>query len=265
MSAQIHALRQLIAEQFPDARPLVERDAHRLADPVTSGIATLDAAFPGGGLPRGKLTAWAPATGAAAVLRAACRAVVARRERAAWVDASRTVTFAWDTSPGPVRGQRVREAGSAASTTPAASPLIVHPTDRINALRAAELLLRSGAFALLVLDGAEPVGTETVRLTRAARDGGGALVVLTERASMAALRVSSRLDPHGVRWRRSPFGDPATPIDVRVRVQVRALGWNARAEVVFPVAAYDLRCALEPGGADRRGSSLRSSAERNGG
>jgi hypothetical protein len=138
----------------------------------------------------------------------------------------------------------------------AALPLLIHPRDRIHALRCAELVLGSGAFALVVLEpppGEEPWGTETVRLARAARDGGAALVVLTERGSMAALRVTSRLLPHGVRWRHGPFG-PAAPADVRAEVRARALGWNARAEVTLPVAAYALRDALDPGGGDRRGA-----------
>lgn len=121
------------------------------------------------------------------------------------------------------------------------------------ALRCAEALLASGAFALVVLDGAEAVGTETVRLVRAVREGGGAFVALTERGSMAALRITSRLDPHGVRWRPGPFGDPAELVEVRAEVRVRALGWNARAELRFPVMRYDLRDALEPG-PDRRGA-----------
>ncbi|MGH7719766.1 MAG: hypothetical protein ACREON_13105 [Gemmatimonadaceae bacterium] len=247
MSAQLHALRQFIAEQFPNARPLVERDAHRLADPIATRISALDRALPGGGLPRGKLTAWSAATGAAAILRATCRGVIAGGERAAWVDALRTLTFGWAAA--------VTKADSAVQAD--GVPIIIHPADRVNALRATELLLRSGAFALVVLDGAEPIGTETVRLTRAARDGGGALVVLTECASMAALRVSSRLDLHGVRWRRGPFGDPAAPVDMRAEIRVRALGWNARATISFPVAAYDLRCALEPDSTDRRGARSR--------
>jgi hypothetical protein len=136
-------------------------------------------------------------------------------------------------------------------------PLVVHPADRVSALRCAELLLKSGAFALVVLDvlgmapRAEPMGTETVRLARATREGGGAFVVLTPSGSMAALRVAAKLDPHGVRWRRGPWGEPALPAEARIEVRARALGWNAVARIVLPVAPYDVRCALEAG-PDRR-------------
>lgn len=231
MPAEVLALRQLLADRFPNAKPLGERDANRLAQAVGTGFTSLDLALPHGGFPRGKLTVWAPAGGATAVLRSACRGVIANGERAAWVDASGTLTFGWTDQ----------------------APLVVHAGNRTSALRCAEVLLRVGAFALVVLDGAEPLGTETVRLAGAVRDGGGAFVVLTERGTMAALRIASSFTPDSVRWRAGPFDGPAAPIDVQAEVRVRALGWNARAKVLFRVKSYDLRDALEPGAADRRG------------
>lgn len=256
MSAELRALRQLIAERFPDAAPLAGRDALRVARPVSTGFPELDRALPGGGLPRGKLTAWAPEGGAAAVLRAATRAVIASGERAAWVDGARTAMAGW------AEGARCRATDRGWREWSDGLPLVIHPEDRTSALRCAELLLRCGAFALVVLDvtglasRAEPMGTETVRLARAVREGGGALVVLTPSGSMAALRIAARLDPGGVRWRRGPWGDPAVPAEARIEIRARALGWNASARVVLPVAPYDLRCALEPG-ADRRNAGRR--------
>ena len=261
----LRALRRLLAEQYPDAQPLVERDrvngaegvaprAGRFALPLSTGIGALDAVFPGGGLPRGKLTAWAPEGGAASLLRSACRAVLAAGERAAWVDATATRSAAWMAAWGASGGSRgVLHVPPPA--TPELIPLLVQARTRLDALRCAEYLLRSAAFALVVVDpppGEPPQGTETVRLTRSARDGGAALVVLTERGSMAALRVASRLLLRGVRWRHGPFG-PAAPVAVRAEVRARALGWHARVEVPLTVAAYDIRDALEPG-RDRRGA-----------
>jgi hypothetical protein len=249
----VRALRALLAEQYPDARPLSERDAAATAPPVRTGFEALDAALPGGGLPRGKLTAWAPAGGATGVLRSACRAVLAAGERAAWVDATGTRSAAW-TASWRAAPELTPLAGPPDLAAP--RPLLVESDDRTDALRCAEHLLRAGAFALVVLEppaGGAPEGTETVRLTRAARDGGSALVVLTERGSMAALRVTSRLDARGVRWRHGPFG-PAAPVLVRAEVRARALGWHGRATVALAVAGYDLRDALEPG-RDRRGSA----------
>lgn len=144
-------------------------------------------------------------------------------------------------SPGP-RGE------------PRLQPLLVHPPDRLTALRGAELLLRSGAFGLVVLEGAEAIGTEIVRLTRSARDGGGAFVALTPATSMAALRITSRLITHGASCQSDPFGEPAVFRSVRAEVRARSLGWNAKATLRFRVAPYELRHALEPG-VDRRGAS----------
>lgn len=218
----------MLARQFPDAMPL----AHRTREQVPSGVALLDGILPGGGFPRAKMSAWAPRGGVTSILRAACRATTVAGERAAWVDGDGTVAGAtWDEGP-----------------------LLLRPKTRRHALRAAEELLRCGGFALLVVAGVEPQGTETVRLTRAAREGGSALVLVTPHASMSALRIESRLLPHSWRWRRTPFGDPAEARDVRVRVRTRALGWNATTELAIPFTAHELRLSLDAELADRRGA-----------
>jgi hypothetical protein len=225
--ASVAALRALISQRFPDAAPII----HRSTEPVASGVGELDRILPGGGFPRGKLSIWEPNGGVSAVLRAACRTTLANGERAAWIDAAGVIIGpAWEDGP-----------------------LLFRPKDRIHALRGAEELLGSGGFSLVVLTGAESQGTETVRLTRAARDGGGALVALTTGVSMASLRLTSRLLPHSYRWRRDPFGDPAEARLVVMRVRARALGWNAATEFPIAVMHTDLRSALEPGLADRRG------------
>jgi hypothetical protein len=194
------------------------------------GVPGLDRAFPGGGLPRGRLTAWMPQGGAMAILRATCHALLAAGERSAWIDGSGTTGPFW------IEG-----------------PLLVRPAERINALRWGEGLLRCGGFALVVLAGVEPQGTETVRLSRASHEGGGAFVALTTSATMAALRVTSRVLPHSYEWHRGPFADPAAARTAAIDVRVRAPGWNEGARVVLPVTPYDLRLSLDPGLADRRG------------
>lgn len=227
-ATDLDELRALLAKQFPDALPI----AHRTRAQVATGVGPLDGILPGGGFPRGKLSVWAPGGGATAILRATCRATTVAGERAAWLDGDRTVAGAlWDDGP-----------------------LLVRPKTRRHALRAAEELLRCGGFALLVIAGLQPQGTETVRLTRAAREGGSALVIVTPIASMSALRVESRLLPHSWRWRRTPFGDPAEARDVRVRVRARALGWNAHTELAIPFTAHELRLSLDAELADRRGA-----------
>lgn len=227
MSTSVAALRALIQQKFPEATPLT--GGARTTEHVATGIAPLDEILPNGGLPRGRLSVWAPHGGVTAILRASCRALVAAGERAAWIDGDHTVAGAfW-----------------------ADGPYLVRPQTRIHALRAAEELLRSGGFSLLVLAGCDPQGTETVRLTRAAREGGAALVAIGDHASMASLRLTSRLLRY--HWRRSPFGDPADARDVTVQVSARAVGWNTRTDFPIPVTHHELRLSLEPALADRRG------------
>jgi hypothetical protein len=227
MSDRNAAVRALIENQFPDAIPVI----HRTAEPVATGIEVLDAILPGRGLPRGRLTVWMPQGGATAVLRAACHTTVAQGERAVWIDGLGTVA-------GPFWEE---------------GPILVRPRNRKHGLRGAEELLRCGGFALVVIAGIEPEGTETVRLSRAAREGGGALVTLTTHASMASLRMTSQILRDTYRWRKTPFGDPAEAQDVMIRVRARSLGWNRSAEFAVPVVPYDLRMSLDAGLVDRRG------------
>ena len=225
--AELRALRTLIEQKFPDAMPL----ARRTVRPAATGIAELDRALPGGGFPLGKLSACEPRGGSTSILRAACLATVTAGDRAAWIDGSLTITGAyWDDGP-----------------------LLVRPRGDTHAVAAADLLLRSGGFRLVVLAGTELQGADCVRLVRAAHEGGGAFVALTERATMAALRLAVRIAPDAYRWHHDPFGDPAEAHDVRLHAEVRALGWNKRAEFTLPVQSHELRLSLDPGLTDRRG------------
>src|SRR4051812_38045194 len=226
-AAALSSLRSLLEQRFPDATPLT----HQTVEQVPSGIAALDRCLPAGGFPRGRLSVWAPLGGATAILRASCYSVVLGGERAAWIDGEHMLT----------------------SNSWIDGPALLKPLTRRHALRAAEELLRSGGFALVVLSGTEPSGSEAVRLSRAAREGGTALVSLTTAAAMSSLRVSSQLDPRAYRWRRTPFGEPAVVHDVLVRVRARAMGWNAHSQFLVPVLHHELRLSLEPGLADRRG------------
>jgi hypothetical protein len=231
--SNVLAVRQLLEQRYPDATPLTQR----VAPAVPTGLAALDEILPGGGLPRGKLTAWHTEGGAAAMLRVTCRAVTGGGERAAWIDGT-----------GPLGFEPKGTGGT----------LIVRPTSPRHALRSAEVLLRSGGLALVVLAGAEPDSTAAVWLARAAREGGAALVTLARQTSVAGLRVSSRFLPHGYSWAPDPFGDPAAPRDATIEIRVRALGWNTRATIVLPVMPYELRLSSDPGLADRRGSERRT-------
>ena len=220
-------LRELLESRFPDATPLT----HRTADPVATGIMELDKILPGKGLPRGRLTVWLPKGGATAVLTAACRQTVSSGERSAWIDGM----------------------GNVSGTFWEEGPLLVRPRSRKTALRSAEELLRCGGFSLVVLSGIEPEATETVRLSRAAREGGGAFVALTSHSSMASLRLKSRILPRGYDWDPTPFGEPGELRRARIQVEALSLGWSAKAEFPIPVATIDMRLSLSAGIVDRRG------------
>lgn len=229
MSAQVAALRELLQNRFPGAVPLPERGAGAVA----TGIEALDGAFPEGGLPRGRLTAWAPGGGAAAVLRSACREVVERGERAAWVDGGgRVAGEAW---------------GNEA--------LLFRTSGGVEALECAETLVRSGGFALVVLTGTRTGDAERVRLTRVVREGGSALVTVDSGGFMAAMRVTTRIGAGDYLWRPDPFGEPADLDSVLVRARVTAVGWSADAEFSLTVSSHDLRLSLEPALGDRRGAA----------
>src|SRR3954469_20189594 len=227
-AAALSSLRSILEQRFPDATPVT----HRSAEQVASGISQLDRALPSGGFPRGRLSVWSPLGGATAILRASCYTVTMAGERAAWVDAEHMVT----------------------SNSWLDGPVLVKPVTRRAALRAAEEILRSGGFALVVLSGADPQGQEAVRLTRAAREGGAAFVSLTNASALSTLRVSSSLDPRGYQWHRTPFGEPAVAHDVLVRVRARAMGWNAHTQFLVPVLHHELRLTLEQGQPDQRGT-----------
>ena len=224
----LSSLRSLLEQRFPDATPLT----HRTAEQVASGISQLDRCLPAGGFPRGRLSVWSPLGGATAILRASCYTVTAQGERAAWIDGEHMLT----------------------SNSWLEGPVLLRPATRRAALRAAEEILRSGGFALVVLSGTDPQGQEAVRLTRAAREGGSALVSLTTASALSSLRVSSSLDPKGYQWHRTPFGEPAVAHDVLVRVRARAMGWNAHSQFLVPILHHELRLSLEPGIPDRRGT-----------
>ncbi|HLU24456.1 MAG TPA: hypothetical protein VKZ58_01935, partial [Longimicrobiales bacterium] len=102
--------------------------------------------------------------------------------------------------------------------------------------------------------GVEVVGTDGVRLSRAAREGGGAFVALSGGVPVAALRLASAFVPERFRWRRGPFGEAAELEAVVVRVKVSSMGFSSQVEFPLPVANHEYRLALDPGLADRRGA-----------
>jgi hypothetical protein len=233
--AQVLALKEALEKRFPDAQPV----AYRTGGAIATGTAALDAMLPAGGLPRGRLSLWVPGGGATALMHAAVQAVAQRGERTAWIDGAGTIAGdSWE-----------------------AGPMLLKPEGELEALVCAEELLRSGGFGLIVLSGAgKSFTSEDVRLSRAAREGGGAFVALANTSTVAQLRVSSRIGPEGYRWKLNPFGEPVEPVEVRVQVEAQAMGWSGRCMVTLPVASYAYRTAPAWQLTDRRGAKAKTRA-----
>ncbi len=147
---------------------------------LPTGVAALDAMLPGGGVPRGRLTELlAPAgLGKTTIARALVAATIRGGGGVAWIDATRTLD------------PRDWAAESAAYD----ALWVVRPGESSRGPWCADLLLRSAAFALVVLDGAPVLPRAVaVRLTQLARESDAALLLLGEgtRASEVggALRV----------------------------------------------------------------------------
>jgi hypothetical protein len=226
----VSQLREVLADQFPDAQPLVYRTAAALA----TGIEALDRLLPGNGLPRGQLTVWRPGGGATAVLRAACVSTVGRGERAAWVDTGGQIPGDdWPTGP-----------------------LLVRPAGPGEALECAEELARCGGFGLVVLGvGAREI---PVRLGRAIREGGGVLVAVSPDVSQGRLRFESRLMAEAWSWKDGPFGEPSQVESASLEVSAWTLGWSGQTQFRLPVISHSPRLALDPLLVDRRGAPRRA-------
>jgi hypothetical protein len=137
----------------------------------------------------------------------------------------------------------------------------VRPGTEREALGSAEELLRSGGFTLVVLGGGgREAGREAVRLSRAARAGGAAFVLIAHEAAVTHLRVASRIQPDGYRWRCDPFGGAVEAMAVRVEVEASSLGWSGRTSFELPVRTHGARLSPEPQLVDRRGAKRRLEA-----
>ena len=135
-----------------------------VAPGLPTGLGALDDALASGGLPRGRLTEVVGASGKLTLLRQVVGAAVARGEWVAYVDASRTLAPRDWTEFG-------------------AHLWIVRPPVAAQAAWCADVLLRSAAFSLVVLDSAPPISRAiAVRLTGLARESNAAFVVVGDGA-----------------------------------------------------------------------------------
>jgi len=161
---------------------VVERERPRDDPSLPTGLAALDAML-GGGLPRGRLSELqAPrGQGRTTMMRAMVAHTLATGRWVAIIDAQRTLAPAdWarlsspaatgpgaiGTTPAPSRG--VPLAGSELETSRLA---VIRPADPAKAPWCADVLLRSGAYAMVILDGVPALPRNVIlRLTRLAHD-----------------------------------------------------------------------------------------------
>jgi hypothetical protein len=151
---------------------------------LATGLRTLDSALPLGGLPRGRLTelVGAPGAGKTTVVRHIVERAVRDGWCVAYIDATRTLA--------------PRDWAHINTLNPRASDnlWVVRPDRPDRGAWCADVLLRSGAFALVVLDGAPLLARNVaVRLTRLAREADSALLALSDDNKASELAGSLRL------------------------------------------------------------------------
>jgi len=147
---------------------------------MPTGVEGLDNALASGGLPRGRLTEVVGASGKLTLLRQVVEAAVERGDWVAYIDASRTLAPRNWADLGDMK------------------LWIVRPPEAARAAWCSDVLLRSGAFSLVVLDSAPPISRAVaVRLTGLARESNAAFVIVgtgsaTRLGGAVRLRVSRR-------------------------------------------------------------------------
>jgi hypothetical protein len=206
-ASNLDALRALLPAPLP------------LAAGMPTGVGALDQALASGGFPRGRLTEIVGATGKLTLLRQVVQAAVERGEWVAYIDASRTL------APRDWAGLDRRL-------------WFVRPPEAANGAWCADVLLRSAAFSLVVLDSA-PVVTRAiaVRLMGLARNSNAAFVVTgAADASRLGGAVQLRVSRKRQRLRIS--------IEKGLRVEGAAFGGRVQGKNGNNINTVEISCGI---------------------
>jgi hypothetical protein len=242
--SSLSALRQQLAEII---------DGAASATPgLPTGIEALDGLLPGG-VPRGRLTEilGRRGSGKTTLVRRIVEATVAAELWVAYIDAARTL------APRDWAHLGERE-----------GVWMVRPRDAARAHWCADVLLRSGAFSLVVVDGAPPLPRGVaVRLTRLARESDAAFLVIGDEGSATMLGGALRLRVTGRTVRRAGThhssatpSKPAAPTTVRrLAIAVEKGGTHRTAEVSCTIEVPRRLCThADP--PDRRGAAKKTTS-----
>ena len=182
-----------------DQLQAVVASGRQASGPWSTGLARLDRAL-GGGIPRGRVTEISGplAVGKTALLRQLVAQVLRTGAWVAWIDARRTL------APAPW-------------TAVGARFVVIRPPDTKRSAWTADLLLRSGVFALVVIDGAPPLSrVHGVRLAQLARERDAACVVLEHHDSGREVRPSRLAGTVRLRIAAMPLSAPSMPPSMRL-------------------------------------------------
>ena len=209
---------------------------------LATGLRTLDSALPLGGLPRGRLTeiVGAPGAGKTTVVRHIVERAVRDGWCVAYIDATRTLA--------------PRDWAHINTLNPRAADnlWVVRPDRPDRGAWCADVLLRSSAFALVVLDGAPLLSRNVaVRLTRLARESDAALLALSDDNKASELAGSLRL-----RVTKTPSQRTTVIIEKGAPYQTVTVGEASRGNEVAR------RVRTHPEVPDRRGVARKQKRER---
>jgi hypothetical protein len=235
----VSALRQQLAAILPPPRA---GDAAA----IPTGVDALDRALSDGGVPSGRLTEiqGARGSGRTTLVRQLVMTAIEARRWVAVIDGSRTLA-----------PREWAEAGSSGRLW------VIRPPGADRSAWCADILLRSGAFSLVVLDGAPSLPRQVVvRLTRLAKEHDVALVVVGDHpviGSAVRLNVHRRKVTGHRPQATGPAESRVTSHESRVLIRIDKGGTQHAVEVSCAIeVARRLRAHSEV--PDRRGVATRN-------